>query len=172
MGRELRRKQAKKEGKSLKQEVSVEKNQLNSLLVITIVLVVIIAIIYLLSAVFVTKELNWFDKEEKENPTLVDNTILASEIFRQKEETYYVYFYDYGNEDYETSSSVNSTLSEAIVYNVDTSSALNNKYISEESNKKAKALADLKVKSPTVIKISGEQIVEYYEGDEITEKLK
>ena len=35
MGRELRRKQAKKEGKSLKPEVPVEKNEIKGLLIIT-----------------------------------------------------------------------------------------------------------------------------------------
>jgi len=174
MGRELRRKQTKKEGKSLQREVPTEKNEIKSLLVITLVLVVIIAIIYLLSALFVTKELDWFDndKDNEETETLVDNTILASETFKQKEEVYYVYFYDYDEEDTEISSSVSNTLSNEKVYKVDTGSALNNKYVSEESNKKAKKLEDLKVKAPTVVKVSGEQIVEYYEGDEITEKLK
>ena len=64
MGRELRRKQAKKDGKSLKQEVINEKNQIKSLIIITIVLVAIIGIIYLLSALFVTKELKWFEKDD------------------------------------------------------------------------------------------------------------
>lgn len=172
MGRELRRKQAKKEGKSLQKEATIEKNQLKSLLVITVVLVVILTIIYLLSALFVTKELDWFNKDEETSDTLVEKTILASEIFKQKEEEYYVYFYDYNDEESSISSSVSSALSNVTVYNVDASSALNNNYVSEESNKKAKKLEDLKVKSPTVIKISGDQIVEYYEGDEIKDKLK
>ena len=95
MGRELRRKQAKKEGKSLQREVPVEKNEIKGLLIITLIIVFIIGVIYLLSALFVTKELDWFDKEEETPEELVDNTILASEAFKQKEETYYVYFYDY-----------------------------------------------------------------------------
>ena len=172
MGRELRRKQAKREGKSLKKEVPTEKNQVKGLLVITLVLVVIIGLIYLLSALFVTKELDWFANEDEENETLVDNTILAKETFMQKEETYYVYFYDYAEEDTEITSSVNSSLKDEKVYKVDTGSGLNTNYVSEESNKKAKTLEDLKVKAPTVIKVSGERIIEYYEGDEITKKLK
>lgn len=173
MGRELRRKQAKKEGKSLQREMPTEKNELKSLLIITLVLIVIIAVIYLLSALFVTKELDWFNNDDdKEIETLVDNTILASETFKQNEEVYYVYFYDYDDENTEITSSISSVLSAEKVYKVDTGSALNNKYVSEESNKKAKKLADLKVKAPTIVKISGEQITAYYEGDEITEKLK
>lgn len=172
MGRELRRKQAKKEGKSLQREVPVEKNQIKGLLVITLILVLIIAAIYLLSALFVTKELDWFDKDEETPETLVDNTILASEIFKQKEDTYYVYFYDYDEENAEISETVNRVLSTEKVYKVDTGSALNSRYVSEDTNKKAKTLEDLKVKSSTVVKVSGEEIVEYYEDDEINSKLK
>ena len=167
MGRELRRKQAKREGKSLQREIPKESNQIKSLIIITIVLVVIIGLIYLLSALFVTKELDWFAKDEEETETLATNTILASEIFKQTEEEYYVYFYDYDDEDDEIASAISNKLSSEKVYKVDTGSALNNKYVSEESNKNAKTLEELKVKASTVVKISGEQIVAYYENDEI-----
>ena len=120
---------------------------------------------------FITKEVDWFDKKE-ENQSLVTNTILASEIFKQSEEEYYVYFYDYNEEDSEIASAVSSKLSTKKVYKVDTGSALNNNYVSEESNKFAKKLDDLKVKPSTIIKISGEEIVEYYENDEIVNNLK
>lgn len=172
MGRELRRKQAKKDGKSLKQETLVEENQIKKLVIITFVLVVIICLIYLISALFVTKELDWFSKKDNETTNLVTNTILASEIFKQKEEEYYVYFYDYNDEDSQISSIVSSKLSENKVYKVDTNSALNSRYVSDNSNKDAKTISDLKVKSPTVVKISGEVITEYYEGNEIINNLK
>ena len=173
MGRELRRKQAKREGKSLQKEEIVEKNQIKQLISITIILVVIIGLIYLISALFVTKELDWFDKNDDTTiPTLATNTILASEIFKQSEEEYYVYFYDYKDEDTDISSHITSKLSSSKVYKVDTSNGLNNKYVSEESNKQAKNLDELKVKAPTLIKINGEKISAYYEGDEIKDKLK
>ena len=173
MGRELRRKQAKREGKSLQKEEIVEKNQIKQLISITIVLVVIIGLIYLISALFVTKELDWFDKKDDTTiPTLATNTILASEIFKQSEEEYYVYFYDYKDEDADISSHITSKLSSSKVYKVDTNNGLNNKYVSEESNKQAKNLDELKVKAPTLIKINGEKISAYYEGDEIIDKLK
>ena len=173
MGRELRRKQAKKEGKSLQPEIKEEEKLIKKLIIITAILVFIICTIYILSALFITKELDWLDKkEENTTQTLAENTILASEIFKQKEEEYYVYFYDFNEKENQVTSAVNSKLSSKIVYKVDTSSALNNKYISTESNKSAKKLEDLKVKAPTVIKINGEQISEYYEDDEIINNLK
>lgn len=172
MGRELRRKQAKKEGKSLKKEIQVEEHTIKKLITITLVLVFIVCIIYILSALFVTKELDWFTKDEPKTDTLVKNTILASEIFRQNKEEYYVYFYDYDNEDTEISSSIAAKILSDELYRVDTGSALNNKYISEESNKNAKKLSELKVKASTVIKVSGETIVAYYENEEIINNLK
>ena len=173
MGRELRRKQAKKEGKSLEKEIQFEENQAKKFIIIILLLVFIICVIYILSALFVTKELDWFkNDDEKQSQTIVENTILASEIFKQSEEEYYVYFYDYTDKENTTSSVVSSKLSSSKVYKVDTSSGLNKNYVSEESNKSAKNLEDLKVKSPTVIKISGEKITAYYEGEEIINNLK
>ena len=173
MGRELRRKQAKKEGKSLQKEEHIEKNQLKQLLIITAILVFIICTIYIISALFITKELDWFDNNEPQsNQTLVENTILGAEIFNQKEEEYYVYLYEYNNEDTEVSDLIKSRLSSSKVYRVDISSALNKKYASEESNKSAKTLDELKVKSPTVIKVVGDEITEYYERYDILNNLK
>ena len=170
MGRELRRKQAKREGKSLKSEIQAEEHQLKKLIIITIVLIVIIGLIYLLSALFITKELDWFENKPSSSTPLAENTILAAEIFKQQEEDYYVYFYDFDDEDEEIGSVITS-LRDTTVYRVDTGSALNNKYVSELSNKNAKTLKDLKVKPSTVIKVSGDTIKAYYENDEITEKL-
>ena len=172
MGRELRRKQAKKDGKNLTPEVPTEENQIKKLAIITGALVFIVGAIYLISALFITKELDWFNNKTEENKTLVQNTILASETFKQIEEEYYVYFYDYKDEDAQISSTINSKLSSNKIYKVDAGSALNNKYIAEESNKSAKNLAELKVKEPTLIKITGETISAYYEGNEILDNLK
>ena len=58
-------------------------------------------------------------------------------------------------------------MSDSKVYKVDTSSALNANYVSEESNKSAKTLEDLKVSAPTLIKISGDEIVKYYEKERL-----
>ena len=57
------------------------------------------------------------------------------------------------------------------VYKVNTDSALNSKYVGEESNKSASSVDELKVVAPTLVKISGDKIVEYLEGNEIVDKL-
>ena len=55
MGRELRRKQAKKDGKSLERIELKEDNQIKKYLINIVSIVGIFAIIYLISALFITK---------------------------------------------------------------------------------------------------------------------
>lgn len=168
MGRELRRKQAKREGKSLKNEEIKEEYNVKKIVITCVIVLVSIGLVYLISALFITKELDWFSKEEvKENTSSVGNSILASAIFKQKEDEYYVYFYDFNKDNNMYKNIVSSKLSSKKVYNVDTSSGLNSNYVSDVSNKKATGLDDLKVINDTVIKIVGDTIVEYYEKDEI-----
>lgn len=168
MGRELRRKQAKREGKSLKNEEIKEEYNVKKIVITCVIVLVSIGLVYLISALFITKELDWFSKEEvKENTSSVENSILASAIFKQKEDEYYVYFYDFNEDNNMYKNIVSSKLSNKKVYNVDTSSGLNSNYVSDVSNKKATGLDDLKVVNDTVIKIVGDTIVEYYEKDEI-----
>ena len=173
MGRELRRKQAKKEGKSLTKEEVIEKNPIKKFIIITCSLILIISIIYLGTSLFITKELNWFKKSEDTNTKQesVTNAILASAIFKQLDEEYYVYFYDFNEEKNEITEYVNSKLANEKVYRVNTSSAMNAKYIGEISNKNAKKLEELKVKEPTLIKIKNHEIVKYYESSEITNNI-
>jgi len=168
MGRELRRKQAKREGKMLKNEEINEEYNVKKIVITCVIVLVSIGLVYLISALFITKELDWFSKKEvKENASSVENSILASAIFKQKEDEYYVYFYDFNEDNNMYKNIVSSKLSSKKVYNVDTSSGLNSNYVSDVSNKKATGLDDLKVINDTVIKIVGDTIVEYYERDEI-----
>lgn len=168
MGRELRRKQAKREGKMLKNEEIKEEYNVKKIVITCVIVLVSIGLVYLISALFITKELDWFSKKEvKENASSVENSILASAIFKQKEDEYYVYFYDFNEDNNMYKNIVSSKLSSKKVYNVDTSSGLNSNYVSDVSNKKATGLDDLKVINDTVIKIVGDTIVEYYEKDEI-----
>lgn len=168
MGRELKRKQAKKNGKSVR-DFSRNDNSndmsMKKLLIILGVVVIITVILYLFIGIVVTKEIDWFSNDsENEVINKPSNTILASAIFRQTEEEYYVYFYDFD----ESNTSIESYISGISdkVYRVDTSDALNSNYVSDKTNKDAKTLNDLKVKSPTIVKIVNDQITEYYEGEE------
>ena len=76
------------------------------------------------------------------------------------------YFYDFNEEDKNISSAISSK-SEMDIYRVDTSSSLNRNYVTEENgNRNVTGLGDLKVKNPTLIKISGDKVVLYLEGTE------
>lgn len=172
MGRELRRKQAKREGKSLKNEEVKEEYKTSNIIKLSIIVLLSIGLVYLLSALFLTKELDWFDKKEDTTETdVVKNSILAKSAFSQSEEEYYVYFYSFKDEDSDIANIVSSKLSGSKVYRVNTASAMNSNYVSETSNKNAKTLDDLKVVPNTIVKISNGTIIEYYEKDEIKNNL-
>jgi len=181
MGRELKRKQAKKEGKILKEE-PIKKNEdpyndIYKLLKTFGVILAIVIGIHFFTALVITKEIEWFSKDddiEEEKPTVV-NSILAKNTFMQKEEEYYVYFYDFDEEDTNVTYLVNGMLSDNKVYKVNTTDAFNSNYVTEEAagNSSATSIDDLKVVTPTLIKISGGAIVEYYEtSDVITNYLE
>jgi len=174
MGRELRRKQAKKDGKSLKEEI-IKKNEnpyddIYKLLKTFGIILGVILIIYFLVGLLITKEIDWFSKDDEtsNDVTSVKDSILANSIFMQKEEEYYVYFYDFNEENTSISSLINNKLVDSKVYKVDTSDAFNSNYVTEEElgNSSAISLDDLKVINPTFIKISGDNIVEYYETED------
>lgn len=178
MGRELKRKQAKKEGKNLKKELynmnMDNDNQIYKFVKMMITLVIIFAVLYIVVGIFVTKEINFSGNKDNEVTDSVSNKILASSIFNQKEEEYYVYFYDFENMNNTIESTLTSKLSEAKIYRVDTKDALNQNYVTEGTgNKSAKTLDDLKVVDNTLIKIVNNEIVRYYETeDEIVSGLE
>ncbi len=178
MGRELKRKQAKKEGKNLKKELydmnTDNDNQIYKFAKITIILLIIFVVLYIVVGVFVTKEIDWFSNKDNEVADLVNNKILASSIFNQKEEEYYVYFYDFENMNSTIESTLTSKLSESKIYRVNTKDALNQNYVTQGSgNKSAKTLEDLKVVDNTLIKIVNNEVVSYYETeDEIVSGLE
>lgn len=174
MGRELKRKQAKREGKNVKEVQKQNKEQSlkpKTFIVILIILLIFFVFLYIITGLFVTKDLKWFDKKpiDEENVE-VTNKILAVDSLKQVEENYYVFFYDTTDEEDTLSSSL-SLLTEK-VYKVDLNDAFNSNFIGEPSGK-VKDIKDLKVSNPTLIKVSSEKIVEFYSGkDKIEAVLK
>lgn len=166
MGRELRRKEAKKNNniKKIKEiDTSIKGSTLLKLVIIGTILLVVL---YFVIAIFITKEIeiSWINgNNTTENEEQIENRILAKNTFNQKENDYYVYFYDFTDEDQTVTGATG--LSVDPIYIVDTSSALNKNYVTEENgNRNTKSIEDLKVKSPTVIKISADKVAGYYEG--------
>lgn len=178
MGRELKRKQAKKEGKNLNKELyninTDNDNQIYKLVKIIIILLIVFALLYIVVGIFITKEIDFSGNKENEVTDSVSNKILASSIFNQKEEEYYVYFYDFENMNSAIESTLTSKLSDAKIYRINTKDALNQNYVTEGTgNKSAKTLEELKVIDNTLIKIVNDEIVSYYETeDEIVSSLE
>jgi len=169
MGRELKRKQAKRDGKNVKevQKESVDKPlSPKTLGFILVILLLFFVILYILTGLFITKELNWFginDGNEEDEVSNIENKILATDSLRQVEEEYYVYYYDTTDEDTEVSN-VLYLVSET-VYRVDLNDGFNSNFVGEPSGI-VENISDLKVSNPTVIKVSSEKIVEFYSGAE------
>lgn len=171
MGRELRRKEERKrKNKNIKRQEELDTSIKGSTVIKIVIFVgILLLVLYYVLAVFVTKEIDVSggdksDTNQNSNTSNVSNRILASNIFEQKESVYYVYFYDFTEEDNNIASAMSSK-SDWKIYRVDTSSSLNQNYVTEESgNTNVMGIQDLKVKAPTLIQITDDKVTAYYEG--------
>lgn len=168
MGRELNRKDNKRKKGTVKEAVIYDNNPMqevyNLLKIIGIVLGVLI-IIYLLVGIFVTKEITFGNKSNKEEITMNSNYLLASETFRQQEEKYYVYFYDFGKQNSNIESAITAKIKDERVYRVDIASSFNDKYIKEKSNINAQNKDDLAINGVTFVLIENGVNVKYIESE-------
>ena len=176
MGRELRRKEAKRNGKDVGKKEKLNTTESISIINLTRILIILIILCittYLLSGIFVTKDIKWFSKNEKEEEEVTNsirNRILAKDSLKQIEENYYIYYYDDTKEDTEITNIVDNL--DETVYRVNLHDGFNSNFIGEPSGLVDK-IEDLKVSDPTIIKVSSEKIVEFYSGkDQIQMLLK
>ena len=178
----MNRKQALKRMKQDKKNKNTfeETNYVNRF-VMTLGLVLIVLIgSYLIIGIFVTKTIKFGTEEKKEEKTEVsidNSTILMGQVFDQKESDYYVLIYN----PKDNSSIIKNwkqhydLKTDGIkMYVVNSNDQLNKKYITKDnSNKNPTGYSDLRVKDPTLIKISNKSVSAYIEGDEqIVEALK
>lgn len=170
MGRELRRKDAKKNGRDLKEKPVEEKIDWRRYTLTFSIIVIFFVSLYFILAIFVTKELD-FSKDKKEdttteeeNNTNVANGILASNIFKQKEDVYYVYCFDFNDQDTNVSHTVSNNLLEEKVYRVNTKDSMNSKYVGDV-DKSITTLDGLKVNNPTLLKIENGKITMFLSGE-------
>lgn len=167
MGRELRRKQAKRDGKNVREvQKKVKDKPLTpkTFGIIMALLVLFFAVLYLLTDMFVTNRNKWFGKDNEE-VVEIENKILAADSLKQTEENYYVYYYNTEEENTEIKNALYSIIDK--IYRVDLHDAFNSNFIGEPSGVVG-SIEELKVSDPTLIKVSSESIVEFYAGkDEI-----
>lgn len=172
MGREQTRKQLKKDKKNIKEEevreeLNTHKAVFKLMRILTIILFLLI-IIYILVGVFITKEIKFGEKKkdaDTNNSTFSSTNILASEIFKMPEEEYFLYFYDYNKPNTDIESAILNRMSGFKIYRIDTSSAFNSKYVDTIGNSNFQSLEELKVVSPTMVKIENNKNVKYVSGD-------
>ena len=128
-----------------------------------VVLVLLGILVYFLIGVFYTKEIDFKSdnkKDTKEDVTIDNSTITLGQIFDQSEDEYYVLVYDVNDDK-------SSNNSKATIYKVDSKSKFNANYLTDDnSNTNPSSYSDLKVKSPTLIKISNKKVSEYIEGED------
>ncbi len=181
MGRKQKRREIKSNrNKKLEENITSEDMiKASSIVKIVLGVVVVILVFYYGLAIFVTKEVNLSSNNKKSEDTKEDssnnsvsNAILAKNTFNQMEEVYYVYYYDFNDENDVISNSIGG-LTDHTIYRVDTNSGLNSNYVVEdESNRNVTSIDNLKVKNPTIIKVDNDKVVSYYEGiDEISKFL-
>lgn len=175
MGRELKRKQAKRDGKNVRE---VQKKNIDkplspkTFITIIVVLLLFFVILYLLTGLFITKEIKWFNnnKNNEETTVKIENKILASDSLKQQEEEYYVYFYDTTDENVEVANALYSV--EDKIYRVDLNDGFNSNFVGDSSGI-VENINDLKVSNPTLIKVMSEKMTEFYSGkDEIVSAIK
>ncbi len=173
MGRELRRREERKnKSKNVHSQEKLD-TSIKGVTVIKVVVVValILFALYYVVAIFITKEIDISGNKDSEasssttDTSSVSNRILASATFSQLEEVYYVYFYDFTDEDEGIASAIGGR-SDLKIYRVDTSSSLNANYVTEDaSNHEVTDIQNLKVKNPTLLEITNDQVTGYYEGN-------
>lgn len=173
MGRELRRKQAKREGKNVRevQKKRVEKPITpKSFVVIMVLLLLFFVVLYILTGLFVTKDIKWFGKNDNEETiTDMQNKILAVDTLKQSEDEYFVYYYDPKEEDTEIANSLYGIIEK--IYRVNLNDAFNSNYIGQPSGV-VENIENLKVSNPTLIKVSFGKMVEFYSNtDDIINAL-
>lgn len=166
-----------------KKSVISESNEDNVFRFITTIagIILLLIAVYLIVGIFFTKEID-FNKKEEDNKTTdsatIDNkTITAGQVFDQKDDSYYVLIYDFDSKltNLSTFVSVYSSKEDSIpIYKIDSANKMNSNFIVEkDSNQNPTSYSDLKIKSPTLIKIESGKVTSYIEDEsEIKNTLK
>lgn len=164
-----------------KKNVSVRtKEELLSLLKITIIVAVIFGLAYLLTFFIVKKGVldKGYIKQEVKEPVIDYVTASIGTVFNKSDKEYYVVFDKFSNQ-YENNVYLSSLLTmyenkenKLPVYKVDMNLGINEKYASDKSNKDAQKSSDLKINGVTLIKIKNGKNVAYIEDvDKIAKEL-
>ena len=182
----------KKEEKAMKKELKKEKKykvdtfyeqneDLFSLIKIIIAVVLLVGVVYLVVA-FINGDMKKDEGKVEEKPVveIQNEKILGSSIFTKSDKEYFVLVYDGSSVwadfyvmMYENYKSVENK-DKLPMYWVDLSDGLNADIVAkpeEESNPQAAKYSELRIKTPTLIRVKEGKIRRYYEGDRVETKI-
>lgn len=160
--------------KNNKSRVKTSKEDNFSKFITTLAGIILLLILgYFLIGVFFTKEIDLSKKktkETKEKVSIDNSTITAGQIFNKNESSYYVIVYDVNSELTNLSSFISlysSSENSIPIYKVDSEDKINSNFIVKKgSNTSPTSYDDLKIKSPTLIKIENGNVTSYVENEE------
>ncbi len=135
------------------------------------ILLLIFILTYFLIGLFYTKEIKFNSKDDTKAEVNIDNgTIMLGQLFDKADDEYYVLVYNPSDKTSSIATWLNvyqSKESALPVYKVDSEKKFNSNYIVlDNSNPLATTLSNLRVKSPTLIKITNKNISGYIEGED------
>ncbi len=172
----IKNKQTKKGNNNIKLDVkgSTETTEIGNVVKYLIIVVLIFGAVYLLTEYITNHSSNSDYKNKVGEATIQSDKILAGSTFNQKDDEYYVLFYNtVDNATYtETYSSYKEKKDHTPIYYVDTKEGLNRDYVGETTDEEPTSIENLKVKGPTLIKITKGEVTEYItDEEEIKSKL-
>ena len=138
--------------------------------IIVVISVLAFLLIFYFLTVFITNKNAGKTDNDITDVSISYNEIVLGRSLNMSKKDYLVLCYDFSNSDYssEFSSRIQSYKEKEEhlnLYSVDMSNGFNKKYITDgESNKTPGSVSDMKINGPTLMKISGNKVVEYIEG--------
>lgn len=153
------------ESKKIEEVVSTDGSLVDKLFIAGGVLLFILAF-YGLTIYITNKNSNDTDEEKEKTVEVSKEEIIVGRSLSMSKNDYYVIYYDNDNSD--TYQEIVNNYNKSIpIYKVNMSNGFNKKYIAQgESNKNPSKASDISINGPTLIKVSKNKVVEYYEGEE------
>ena len=147
-------------------------NEVYKFIKILVAVVIIVLGLYFFTNKFVTN--NNGTKSNSQEGVISSNNIIVGSLLNRPYDSYYVLAYKSKDNDaaiYETYIGVYETKENALrIYVIDLDNELNKEFYQEKGNKNAKKIEDLKISSPTLIKVSHKSISKYIEGKDAIKK--
>ena len=153
--------------KKLIKQVNDDTNVVKKFVYILIGVIIVTVLLYVVTVKYLKVD---NPTPESTETTISYTSVNAGNVFNRPYDNYYVFAYDtkgdnanyYGN----ILSTYQNESSSKKIYSMDLNLAINKKYVSDKSNKKAANTSELSIKDPTLIEIKNGKIVNYYDTED------